>query len=122
MDLNSSSSVAGTLIAIVVIYAISAGLTGLLAARKNRSTLAWAIIGGILFPGTGLLVLLFMSYLCPKCQLPITYSEWNEKRCPRCLAGQPEPPDNRRRDFLECPDCRTMIAPNESKCPKCGWS
>ena len=61
IQMNSSSSVVGTLIGVVIIWAISAGVTGMLAARKNRSAVAWAILGGIIFPVTGLLILLFMA-------------------------------------------------------------
>jgi len=82
--MESTSSVLGTLLGIVLFWVINAGITGLLAARKNRSVLGWAVIGGILFPGTGLLVLLFMSYLCPRCQSPVSYDECKQKQCPRC--------------------------------------
>jgi hypothetical protein len=52
--MNSSSSVFGTLIGYVVVWAVSAAITGALAARKNRSALAWAV-GGALCPGTAFL-------------------------------------------------------------------
>jgi hypothetical protein len=81
--MNSSPSVAWALIIYVAVWAVSAALTGALAARKNRSALAWAI-GGVLFPLTALLVLLFMAYLCPKCLEPVSYEEWKQKQCPRC--------------------------------------
>ena len=84
IPMNSSSSLVGTLIGVVIIWVISAGVTGMLAARKNRSVVAWAILGGIVFFGTGLLVLLFVSYLCPKCQSPISAEEAKRKDCPRC--------------------------------------
>ena len=84
IQMDSSSSVIGTLIGVVIVWAISAGIMGMLAARKNRSVLAWAILGGIIFPGTGLLLLLFVSHLCPKCQRPITPGEAQRKECPRC--------------------------------------
>lgn len=141
--MNSSSSTVGTLIGLVLFYAVFAGYTGVLAAKKNRNVLAWVVLGGIIFPGTGLLVLLFMSYLCPKCQKAVSYDEWKRQDCPRCRSIRPEqkaiyvpdPQDEAVRDllrarfqvsegkdFLECPSCRAMIPPGETKCPKCGWS
>jgi hypothetical protein len=84
IPMESSSSVLGTLIGVVIVWAISAGITGMLAARKNRSVVAWAILGGIIFPVTGLLILLFMSHLCPKCHRPISPEEAERKKCPRC--------------------------------------
>ena len=67
----------------LVFYAIAAVIIGLLAARKNRNAWAWALIGG-LFLLPGLLVLMFMSYLCPKCKNPILNKEWRDRRCPWC--------------------------------------
>jgi hypothetical protein len=84
IGMSSSSSVTVTLMGVVIIWAISAGITGMLATRKNRSVGAWAILGGIIFFGSGLLVLLFMSYLCPKCKQPISSEEARQKDCPRC--------------------------------------
>ena len=119
--MNNSMSVSGTLIGYVAVWAVFAALTGALAARKNRSALAWAI-GGVFFPGTALLVLLFMSYLCPECQDPVSYDEWKQKQCPRCRGIGPEQKDSERKDFVECPSCRAMIPPGETKCPRCVWS
>jgi hypothetical protein len=84
VQMDSSSSVVGTLIGVVIVWAISAGVAGMLAARKNRSVVAWAILGGIIFPVTGLLILLFVSHLCPKCQRPVSPEEAKRKECPRC--------------------------------------
>jgi ssDNA-binding Zn-finger/Zn-ribbon topoisomerase 1 len=64
-------------------YGIAALIIGLLAARKNRSGWGWGLIGG-LFLIPGLLVLMFMSYLCPKCRQSITNAEWKTRTCPRC--------------------------------------
>ena len=119
--MNSSSSVSVTLIGYITVWAVSAAITGALAARKNRSALAWAV-GGIFFPVTALLVLLFMSYLCPKCKGPVSCDEWKQKECPRCRGIRPRHNESEREDFLECPSCQTMIPPGEPKCPKCGWS
>ena len=124
--MNSSSSVSVTLIGYITVWAVSAAITGALAARKNRSALAWAV-GGVCCPGTAFLVLLFMSYLCPKCQGPVSYDEWQQKKCPRCRGIRPgqkdsADKDSEGKDFLECPSCQTMIPPGEPKCPKCGWS
>jgi hypothetical protein len=57
-------------------------LTGSLAARKNRSALAWGLFG--LIPLIALLVLAFMPYLCPKCKHSITNKEWKNRTCPHC--------------------------------------
>ncbi len=88
--MDNSPSVSATLIASIVVWATSALVTGALAARKNRSAFAWAV-GGILFPGTALLVVLFMADLCPNCHRPVSGDEWRRKECPRC--GQMRPAD-----------------------------
>ena len=100
IQMDGSSSVAGTLIGVVIVWAISAGLTGLVAGRKNRSVVLWAILGGIVFFGAGLLVLLFMSYLCPECQEPISAEEAERKECPRCKSLRPKEEDPERKDFV----------------------
>ena len=64
-------------------YAIAALIIGLLAARKNRNGWAWGLIGG-LFLIFGLLVLMFLPFLCPKCGQSISNKEWKDRICPRC--------------------------------------
>ncbi len=79
---NSSSDLSG-LVSFLIAYAIAALIIGLLAARKNRSGWAWGLIGGLaLLPG--LLVLMFMPYLCPKCRKSLSNKEWKGRTCPRC--------------------------------------
>src|SRR6516164_6404688 len=119
--MSRSPSVSATLIAYIAVWAVSAAISGALAARKNRSAFAWAV-GGILFPVTALLVLLFMAYLCPKCGRPVTYDEWRLKECPRCGGVRQSSKDSGERDFMECPSCHRMIAPGDTKCPHCGWA
>ena len=64
-------------------YVISAVIIGLLAARKNRNGWAWGLIGG-LFLLPGLIVLMFLPYLCPKCRQSISKTRWKLRTCPRC--------------------------------------
>jgi len=121
VEVNSSSSVAGILIGYIIVWAFSALICGFLAARKNRSVLGWAV-AGIFFPWIAFLVLLFMSYLCPKCHGPVTSAEWKRGGCPRCGGSPAKAADGGPADFAECPSCHAMIPPGETKCPKCGWS
>jgi len=67
----------------LISYAIAGTIIGFLAARKNRNPWAWGLTGG-LFLILGLIVLAFMPYLCPKCEQPITNTEWKNRICPRC--------------------------------------
>ncbi len=64
-------------------YFIAAIIIGPLAARKNRNGLGWGLLGGF-FLVPGLLVLMFLPFLCPKCQQSITNNEWKQRDCPRC--------------------------------------
>ena len=64
-------------------YAIAAVIIGPLAARKNRNGWAWGLIGG-LFLVPGLLVLMFMPFLCPRCHQSVSNQEWKSRTCPRC--------------------------------------
>ena len=58
-------------------------LVAALAARKNRSAGGWALLG-FLFGIFSLLVLMFMSFLCPRCRRPLTNSDWRHRHCPSC--------------------------------------
>ena len=78
--MNESAS--GTF-AVLIAYLISASVIGLLAARRNRNGLAWGAIGGLFCLPT-LMVLVFMSSLCPKCHGSMTDKEWKRRSCPRC--------------------------------------
>lgn len=71
------------LLGYLIPYAISAVIIGLLAARKNRNGVAWGLIGG-LFLLPGLLVLMFMPFVCPKCKQSLSNREWKQRTCPKC--------------------------------------
>ena len=81
--MNDYSSEYGTWITYVLVWGVSAAITGAVPGWKNRSVLRWAI-GGIFFPCTALLILLFLPRLCPDCHSPLTHDEWKAKECPRC--------------------------------------
>lgn len=68
---------------LIVLYGVFALIIGSMAARKNRNGWAWGLIGGLSVI-VGLLVLMFMPFLCPKCGRALTNAEWNEKKCPTC--------------------------------------
>jgi hypothetical protein len=72
-------------LAFLISYAFAGTLIGLLAARKNRSGWGWGLFGG-LFLLPGLLVLMFMSFVCPKCGQSLTNQEWKQRSCRRCGA------------------------------------
>ena len=78
--MNASAS---EIFPMLIAYLISASVIGLLAARRNRNGLAWGAIGGLFCLPT-LLVLVFMSSLCPKCHGSMTDKEWKQGSCPRC--------------------------------------
>jgi hypothetical protein len=102
IEMSGSSSISATLVGYIIVWAVSAAITGAVAARKNRSTMGWAV-GGILFPVTALLVLVFLPYLCPKCQKPVTHSEWKDKQCPRCSSRSSEWQGNDPLDSINSP-------------------
>jgi biotin transporter BioY len=64
-------------------WLVSGLLIGLLAARKNRNGLLWGIIGG-LFLLPGLIVLMFLPFLCPKCHMSLSNKQWRDRTCPSC--------------------------------------
>jgi len=68
---------------LLIAYIIAAIIIGLLAHRKNRNGWLWGLIGG-LFLLPGLLILMFMPYLCPKCKNKLSNQEWKDKTCPTC--------------------------------------
>ena len=114
MRIHETSALTG-----LFIFALSAVINGLFAARKNRNAWAWALFGGLFCLPT-LLILAFVPFLCPKCQQSLSKDEWKRRRCPHCGVLEAKPSE--RTDFLECPSCSTLIPPDESKCPRCGWS
>jgi len=75
-------------------YGIGLLIIGLLAKRKNRSCAAWALWGGLIWIFgpvlgglpliIGLVILMFMKYLCPTCKQPISNKDYKEKHCPHC--------------------------------------
>jgi uncharacterized membrane protein YeiB len=69
----------------LISYAITGILVGLLANRKNRNPWAWGMFGGLFCVPT-LLVMAFMSYLCPRCRSKLTNEQWAHKMCPKCGA------------------------------------
>ena len=71
------------LLVFLIPYGIAAAIIGPLAARKNRNGWAWGFIGG-LFLLPGLLILMFMPYLCPSCKQSISNKAWKARSCPRC--------------------------------------
>jgi len=105
----------------IIAYGIAVLVLALMAKRKNRDPWAWGFIGAFFCLPT-LVILAFMSYLCPKCKNPISDDEWRQKECPRCSGTRPGKKDSECKEFLECPSCKTMIPPGEPKCPRCGWS
>lgn len=66
----------------VVVFAFAV-VTGFLASRKDRDPLLWAVIGG-LFPVVGLIILLTMPHICPRCKLPLSKELWTQRTCPFC--------------------------------------
>ena len=70
-----------------VFWAVFAVVLGLLANRKNRNVLGWALIGG-LFALPALLILAFLPPLCAKCRSKLSVSEWKEGKCPTCEAQE----------------------------------
>jgi hypothetical protein len=67
----------------LVLFVIMGSITGLLAIRKNRNGLAWALLG-VLFLFPTLVVLSFMDFLCPKCNNPISKNNFKNQTCPNC--------------------------------------
>jgi hypothetical protein len=69
----------------LLIWVIFGIIIGFLAARKHRNKWIWGIIGGFWFFWIpALLLLCFMSYLCPKCNKPMSNQAWKEKKCTEC--------------------------------------
>lgn len=60
-------------------------LTGLLAARKNRSFTFWASVGTISL--LALCVLAFLPYLCKQCKSNVSAEEAKLGHCLNCMSG-----------------------------------
>ena len=56
---------------------------GLMALRKNRSFWLWGLFGALTFLIAGI-ALACVSFLCPKCQQPLTNEQWRDRQCPHC--------------------------------------
>lgn len=81
-------------IAILVPWVLFGTTIGLLAARKNRNGWAWGVIGGFAcLVAPSLIALMFMPYLCPKCQHKLSNQEWHKRNCPHCgdIRSSPKP-------------------------------
>lgn len=64
-------------------YVVGGLVLGFLAARKNRSYWAWGLIGGLAWVPC-LIALVLLPHLCPRCERPLTDSEWRRGACPTC--------------------------------------
>ena len=69
-----------------ICWVVFALVLGVLAERKNRNVIGWALIGG-LFTVPALLILAFLPPLCPKCHNRISVQDWRARRCPHCAQG-----------------------------------
>jgi hypothetical protein len=70
----------GIYVGVFIFWAV---VVGLLAKRKNRSGTLWGIVGGLSWV-IALLILAFLSYLCPKCKKKLTNIEAKQHLCPDC--------------------------------------
>ncbi len=64
----------------IITYGMAIVILSTLADGKNRNSLAWGLIGGLLFT-CSLIYLAFLPRLCPKCK-----AERNGRTCPNCDA------------------------------------
>jgi hypothetical protein len=62
----------------IVTYGLAIVVLSIVADRKNRNPLAWALLGGLFFP-CSLVYLAFLPRLCPKCK-----GECEGRTCPIC--------------------------------------
>ena len=67
----------------LVLYVVFAFIVGSIAHSKNRNAWAWGLFGGFCFV-VGLLALMLLPHLCPRCNRPLTKAEWESRRCPTC--------------------------------------
>ena len=70
-----------------------------LARIKNRRWWLWGLVAWVLLPFPGgteyvpvllvviLIVVIFVSPVCPQCRFPLTRKDWKEGVCPTCSAG-----------------------------------
>ena len=71
------------LLIFVILWMVFGLTVGFLAKRKNRNALLWGVIGAFyLVPA--MLILMFMSYLCPNCHGKLNRKQWKDRRCPTC--------------------------------------
>jgi hypothetical protein len=71
------------IVAFFLSYVLGGLALGVMAARKNRSYWAWALIGG-LFCFPCIIAMVFLPPLCPNCHRPLTQAEWKGRVCPTC--------------------------------------
>src|SRR4051812_29337498 len=71
------------LIVFLISYVLGGLVLGIMAARKNRDYMSWALLGG-LFWFTCILAVAFLPPLCPKCKRPLMTREWRRRVCPTC--------------------------------------
>ena len=66
---------------VLLIGVVLTGLTGGLAASKNRNIWGWGLAGNFLF---GIIILVFLRPLCGACLDPIPNAERSSDTCSRC--------------------------------------
>jgi len=76
-----------------IAYLVFCLIIGCLAFRKNRNGIAWGVVGG-LFSLVGVIAVLLVSPLCPRCKGKLRASDWRQGVCPLCgdLRGRNGPP------------------------------
>jgi hypothetical protein len=71
------------IIGVFLTYVLGGLVLGTMASVKNRNYWAWGLIGGLFwFPC--IIAMVFLPYLCPKCQRPLTTRERRRRVCPTC--------------------------------------
>ena len=68
---------------VLVVMLVCGVATYMLAARKNKLAIVWAIFGA-LFPLATLIVLAFAPPLCHKCKQPLSGKKESSGICPKC--------------------------------------
>jgi hypothetical protein len=82
----------GDLLIVLLFYLIFAASVGSLAAMKNRDRWKWGLIGGLFFLPS-VLILAFLSPLCPRCHRPLSSEEHGRRSCASCEARERMEPD-----------------------------
>lgn len=71
------------LVQFLIYWAVFGLIIGLWAKWKNRNGILWAILGGP-FMVLGILIIIFMPFLCPKCRKKVKRKQWKKNICPDC--------------------------------------